>query len=124
MTTAIYTIGYQKMTQDELVAELHACGVEILVDVRSKPYSRKKAFNKPALENRLSVSGIRYRWAGQHLGGFSEIKENAIADLADLAGRKTVCIMCMEADPDQCHRSYEIGRRLADYGVGVHHLVK
>jgi len=30
--------------------------------------------------------------------------------------------MCMEADPEKCHRKTEIGRRIEAYGDRVEHL--
>ena len=122
----IYTIGYQKMKDiDELVEILKAHEIEILIDVRSRPYGRKVAFNKKKLIEQLTAHGIRYKWAGQRLGGFSSIADEDIARLAEWQKDKTTCIMCMEADPDQCHRKNEIGARLAKHHqVQAHHLVR
>ncbi|MGM0454428.1 MAG: DUF488 family protein [Thermodesulfobacteriota bacterium] len=119
----IYTIGYQNITADQLIDHLRQNAVDVLIDVRSKPFSRKKAFNKRALEKRLSDAGIAYRWWGDKLGGFSTIHETAIRSLAAFASDKTVCLMCMEADPDQCHRKNEIARRLAGQDVIARHIL-
>ena len=35
---------------------------------------------------------------------------------------KIACLMCMEADPDRCHRKTEISRRLQPHGIVVMHL--
>lgn len=123
MKASVYTIGYQKLSLQAMIAELKACGIDTLLDVRSKPYSRKKDFNRKNLEKILPAAGIQYMWVGDWLGGFSKISEKSIHHLAEYAESCTACLMCMEADPDQCHRSYEIGRRLAAYDVGAHHLV-
>ena len=120
--TAIYTIGYQRLTPVQLIGLLNEHGVELLIDVRSRPFSRVKGFNKKVVAAALEEAGIGYQWAGDHLGGFSEIYEQAIAGLAETARRNTVCLMCMEADPDRCHRKTEIARRLSDYGISAHHI--
>jgi hypothetical protein len=36
---------------------------------------------------------------------------------------RAICIMCMEANPDHCHRKTEIARRLAETGVQVDHIL-
>ena len=42
--TKIFTVGYERRSGEELLAELLALGIEILVDVREKPISRKPDF--------------------------------------------------------------------------------
>ncbi len=56
----IYTIGYQGVNIDEFVKCLKNNGIEILADVRQRPYSRKAGFSKQALSSRLSEVGIAY----------------------------------------------------------------
>ncbi|MDY6894749.1 MAG: DUF488 domain-containing protein [Thermotogota bacterium] len=120
----MYSIGYQGISAEKLEEILTVKKVTHLVDVRSKPYSRwKKEFNKPALERRFENSGITYLWGGKTLGGLSPISEDAIRRLAEFDKGRTVCIMCMEKDPAKCHRSSEIGRRIAAYGIKIDHLV-
>ena len=97
-------------------------GIIILLDVRSRPYGRKSSFNKKNLENSLPIAGIEYNWAGKTLGGFSEIDEDDIKKLAIWQKGRIACLMCMEADPDRCHRKNEIARRLKKYGVSVNHI--
>ena len=119
----IYTTGYQNLrTLAELIEQLKMHRVELLLDVRSKPYSRNAAFRKETIERNFVESGIFYRWMGRSLGGFSEISESAIKNLVELQKDKRVCLMCMEADLDKCHRKREIARRLEAYGVMVTHL--
>lgn len=119
----IYTIGYQTLTAARLILLLREHGVTHLIDVRSKPFSRFAAFNKKAIAARLHEAAIHYEWAGDRLGGFSDINEEAISQLAETARHNTVCLICMEADPDRCHRKTEIARRLHRYNVPVHHIV-
>ena len=118
----IYSIGYQKLDQKTLIEILKAHQVEVLVDVRSRPYGRKPVFNRNAMERWLPAAGIEYLWKGDILGGFAPIEEEAIKWLADFGRERIVCIMCMEADPEKCHRKMEIGRRLQGFELGVKHL--
>ena len=120
----IYTIGYQNLqTGEQLAKILQKNGITHLLDVRSRPYSRKPAFNKNRLEKVLPANGIEYRWLGDKLGGFSAIEEKHIKVLAHWSRDRTGCLMCMEADPDKCHRKTEIARRLKEYCVIVDHIL-
>ena len=117
-------IEYQNLKNSEILKNLlQEKGIKILLDVRSKPYSRKHAFNKKKLELLLPAVGIQYMWAGKTLGGFSEIDEVDIRKLAFWQKDKIACLMCMEANPDQCHRKSEISKRLKNYGVSVDHIL-
>ena len=119
----IYTIGYQGKTIDQLIDSLKARSVELLVDVRSRPYGRKKEFNRESLHRSLSENRICYIWAGETLGGFGKIDDSAIHSLALLVEDTTICIMCMEKDHQKCHRSYEIARRVMEqHGIIAIHI--
>ena len=121
-TSVIYSIGYQKLDQKTLIEILKAHQVEVLVDVRSRPYGRITVFNRNAMQRWLPEAGIDYLWKGDILGGFAPIEEDAIRWLADFGRERTVCIMCMEANPEKCHRKTEIARRIEAYGVSVEHI--
>lgn len=119
----LYSIGYQNLKNIETLQNiLQEKGINILLDVRSRPYGRKSSFNKKNLETFLPVVGIEYSWTGITLGGFSKIDEDDIKKLAKWQKGKIACLMCMEADPDRCHRNNEIARRLKKYGVQVNHI--
>jgi uncharacterized protein (DUF488 family) len=116
----LYSIGYQKFkSAEEMVIVLKHHKVTHLVDVRSRPYSRKKEFNKNRLKN---VEGLKYIWMGDCLGGFADIDEKDIQSLEVWQKERIGCLMCMEADPDQCHRKTEISKRLEKYNVQVTHI--
>ena len=120
----LYSIGYQNLIDAEMLQKImQEKGINILLDVRSRPFSRKNAFSKKNLEVSLPAAGIQYKWAGQTLGGFSEIDEVDIKKLASWQKDKAACLMCMEADPDRCHRKNEIAKRLKKYGVQVDHII-
>ncbi len=119
----LYSIGYQRLkdveTLQSILMEHH---VKFRLDVRSKPYSRKHAFNKKSLEAEFSKTGISYKWAGKTLGGFSRIDESHIKRLADWQKVRVACLMCMEADPMACHRHIVIAKRLKKYGISASHI--
>src|ERR1700683_3892464 len=56
----LLTIGYEGCTIDDVLAELKAAGVKLLVDVRAVPRSRKPGFSKRQLAAGLDAEGIAY----------------------------------------------------------------
>jgi len=89
--------------------------VDTLVDLREKPYSRKKEFSKIALMDVLRKAGIDYKWMGNVLGGLTISKEKWIVgceQLAKMAQNQTIVMMCLEADYRKCHRK-EVAEMLA-----------
>lgn len=114
----IFTIGYQGRSLQEVLEQIQVHGIELLVDVRSKPYGRRVEFNRKAME--ASVPG--YCWMGDRLGGFAEITDQSVADLAELARSKRVLLMCMEKDPVECHRGYDLAVRLRAHCLEAVHL--
>jgi uncharacterized protein (DUF488 family) len=134
----LLTIGYQGRDPAELVAALEAHGVEVLVDVRDRPVSRKKGFSKHALEELLSAHGIAYvharelgnpktnRDAG---GGLATVLENYEAWMAErwddafemlgpMIEDRRVCLLCLERDPQECHRTIVAREMMARLGAG------
>jgi len=130
----IFTIGYQGWRSHELVVELKTHNVEMLIDVRSRPYSKKAEFNKPFISKTMEEAGISYRWAGRWLGGmqgdltYDQIRElekyqEALGRLVErIKTGQVICIMCMERNPFQCHRLGLIGVDLEKRDVQVIHL--
>jgi uncharacterized protein (DUF488 family) len=116
----IYSIGYQKLTIARLIEVMTDRGVNLLIDLRCKPYGRLKDFNRNAL---VKIFGNRYSWQGETLGGFcGPVAKEAIESLSKLSG--SVLIMCMEHDPLKCHRYQDIAKRLLeDYTIDVIHIM-
>ncbi|RED22401.1 uncharacterized protein DUF488 [Rhodopseudomonas thermotolerans] len=54
--TTVYTIGYEGTDIDRFVATLKAVGVEVLVDVRALPLSRKKGCQSALDRDPVSAS--------------------------------------------------------------------
>lgn len=66
----IYTIGHSNHEWRDFLALLHRYGIEMLVDVRSAPYSRySPQFNRESLAPSLEAKSIGYAFAGEYLGG-------------------------------------------------------
>jgi uncharacterized protein (DUF488 family) len=124
----IFTIGYEGSTVPDFVATLRQAGVERVIDVRALPLSRRPGFSKTPLRGALEVAGIEYvhlkalgtpsegrtaARAGRHsdmariYAGQLELPE-AIAQSAqmlELAREKPSALMCMERNPEHCHRT-------------------
>ena len=120
----LYSIGYEGMKSVSLLVEkLKRKQITTLIDVRSKPFSRKPGFSKTALKTALEKAGLFYKWLGKDLGGFRKIDEEHIRALALWQKERKACLMCLERNPAECHRDYVIAKRLKKYDVEVHHIL-
>jgi len=133
---SIKTIGHSNHPIERFVTLLKAGSVERLVDVRSMPWSRRwPQFGRERLAKSLAEAGIAYAWEGEALGGKPktgggyeesaarpEFKDAIGRLIADRAGT-TLCLMCAEKEPLDCHRTVLVSRRLAERGVAVEHLL-
>jgi uncharacterized protein (DUF488 family) len=129
----IKTIGHSIHPIERFVDLLKNGGVELLVDVRSMPYSRRHPhFGKERLAKSLDAAGIAYAWEGAALGGkggsYTEaaarpVFSEALDRLIDRSQSTTVCLMCAEKEPLDCHRTVLVSRRLAERGVAIEHLL-
>jgi uncharacterized protein (DUF488 family) len=124
----IFTIGYEKATQAEVIAALEAAGVKRLIDVRAIPASRRPGFSKNILAVSLAEHGIDYvhlKALGTPAEGREAARKGRHADLVRiyagqlelpeamaqaarmlaLAEEKPSALLCYERDPSTCHRS-------------------
>jgi uncharacterized protein (DUF488 family) len=142
---AICTIGYEGGTVDAFIRALRDAGVELVLDIRAAPVSRKKGFSKNQLAAHLAEAGIGYR----HLRGLGTPKRGreaarggdvesferifhehmeepeALLDLGEaiaLAQAQPVCLLCLERDPEHCHRMIVGDRMVEQTGQSLHHL--
>lgn len=142
---SLFTIGYEKRTPADMVAELQQHGVERVVDVRELPLSRRRGFSKSPLSELLGAAGIKYEHVralgnpkplrdkyrgGDVDAGASEYRAHlhngsysALVELADSLDAMPTCILCFEADHELCHRDV-IAEAVVerDAGVSVIHL--
>lgn len=142
--TTIWTIGYENIGQGDLIACLKNAKVELLVDVRELPNSRRAGFSKNILAGGLTESGIGYRHikalgtpkAGRDASKRGDITtmraiiaekldtpeaQLALRETADLAQGKRICLMCLEHDWRVCHRA-DVAERLKAFGCEAVHL--
>jgi uncharacterized protein (DUF488 family) len=135
MPEAMFTIGYQGASLEHLIQTLAAAEVEVLLDTRETPMSRRPEFRGPVLASALSAAGIRYvsvralgapkalralapsdwaRFAEGYRDRLRLVREELERILPIIDGER-VCLFCFEADPGACHRSllaHEIERLL------------
>ena len=127
----VFTLGHSTRSEQEFLEILQHFGIELLVDVRALPGSRRfPHFDKESLCKTLQAQGIGYFHA-KNLGGLrkavpgSSLNEawrnksfRAYADymqqadfeegvemLLEEARTCTLVLMCAEAVPWRCHRS-------------------
>src|SRR5215210_1512284 len=68
--TRILTVGHSSLLMEAFLARLCRYEVEVLVDIRSAPFSAYcPRFNRPDLRVALAGKGIHYSFAGGALGG-------------------------------------------------------
>ncbi len=66
----ILTIGHSNHDVIAFLEILNRHNVEVLVDIRSDPYSRYASqFNKSDFERQVEAAGITYRYSGAYVGG-------------------------------------------------------
>jgi uncharacterized protein (DUF488 family) len=141
----LFTIGYEKARQVDVIAALTAAGVKILIDVRDRPISRRPGFSKNQLAAAAEAAGMRYVGL-KALGTPPEGREAnhkrewdrfwrivddklktaeaelALQQAAATASDASSCLICYEADPRICHRS-RVAEILAErHGFTVRHL--
>ena len=56
----LYTIGYEKALQRDVLTALTEAGVATLIDVRDRPISRRPGFSKRQLAAAIEDAGMRY----------------------------------------------------------------
>jgi hypothetical protein len=80
-STEIYTIGHSNHTVENLLALLREHAIEVVVDVRSQPYSRHVPyFNREPLARFLREQGLTYEHRGDRLGGRPMDESSLLAD--------------------------------------------
>ncbi|MCS7173452.1 MAG: DUF488 domain-containing protein [Armatimonadetes bacterium] len=125
----VHTIGHSTRPLEGFLDLLEAHRIEILVDVRRWPTSRRfPYFRREALSEALRNRGIGYVWRGD-LGGYrtpqpgspntgwrvgafrayadfmlTEVFAHILRELEALAAMHRMVLMCAEASPWRCHR--------------------
>lgn len=135
----IFTVGYEGLQLDEFIEMLATEGIELVVDVRQLPLSRKRGFSKTPLAGALQTSEIEYRHI-RALGAPREIRnelkqdgdwdsyrcsyeqlvlnrqEQQLEVVSRMAAKRKTALMCFERDPAACHRTL-IAERMRELGL-------
>lgn len=126
----IWTIGHSTRDLEEFFHLLKTFGIELLVDVRHYPGSRKfPQYNKENMASALPQNGFEYQhivelggrrkadpdskndaWRLASFRGYADYMETnefktALNDLEEIASKQRTAIMCSEAVWWSCHRS-------------------
>jgi uncharacterized protein (DUF488 family) len=142
----IFTIGHSVRSIEEFIALLKSHAIELVVDVRTVPRSRRNPqFAIDAMPQSLAAADIAYRhmpslgglrhprrdsendgWRNPSFRGFADYMQTAefdagLNEVIALAGKQRLAIMCAEAVPWRCHRSL-IADALTVRGISVKHI--
>jgi len=144
----LLTVGHGTASQDALTALLVGAGVELVVDVRTAPGSRRHPHVARAeLERWLPAAGVGYRWSPD-LGGFRKPPPEspdvawrepmfrgyaawmrtapfraALAQVLGEAAERRTAVLCSEAVWWRCHRRLVADAVVLLHGVPVRHLM-
>lgn len=143
----VFTVGHSTRSLSEFLKLLKAHGIRRVADVRSIPRSRQTPqFNQTSLARKLRRAGVAYihlkklggrrhttkasvnlGWHNASFRGFADYMQTpeftaGIAQLVDLARKRSTAIMCAEAVPWRCHRSL-IGDALLARHIEVEDLL-
>lgn len=135
---SLYTFGYEGLHLEQFIARMHEVGVETVVDVRQLPLSRKRGFSKRGFASELAARGINYvhvpllgcpksirdayknnqDWAAYVCAFETYLKTQTVElrELAKLARTTSACLVCFEADYNQCHRTF-VARATRRFGA-------
>jgi uncharacterized protein (DUF488 family) len=138
-----FTIGHSNHTIEAWIALLRQNSVEVVVDVRSSPYSKYvPQFDRELMKPALEEAGIHYLYLGKELGGrpanpdyydakghviYGKLSEDplfkeGIVRLETGLEKFRITLVCGEEDPGKCHRRLLIGRVLTERGHTMLHI--
>ncbi len=132
--TAVFTIGHSTHDVATFQKLLTDNAIEVVVDVRSAPYSRHvPQFNKKDAQAAIVDAGVKYIFMGDSIGGkptdsefldlsgkviysklaASKVFQHGLNRLAKgLQGGWLIALMCSEENPLKCHRHLLIANEL------------
>lgn len=141
----IATIGYEGCVVGAVMATLRTAGIDLLIDVRAVPLSRKPGFSKRQLAASLDEAGIAYVHL-QSLGTpkpgrdaaraghpermevifrdhmTSDRAQAALAEAKTLVQERRACLLCFERDHMKCHRRLVAEMIATQTGQPIAHL--
>ena len=133
----VLTVGHAELTWADFLRIMRPYQIEVLVDVRTYPYSDGVPwFNRDQLEHLARREGWEYIWLGSSLGPLTEAgrvdylaKETearyrrGIAQLLDIAAERRTCLFGTQANPLSSHRHHLIAQTLLHHDVAVDHIL-
>jgi uncharacterized protein (DUF488 family) len=140
----IYTIGYGNLPFIDLLNILVKFNIMILVDIRSRPFSRHRpAYQKRNLEQAVINAGMKYLYLGDKLGGMPEDRRfydslgnvdygileeepkylDGINQIMELSRERDISLLCAEAEPERCHRALLVSETLWKKGIESLHIL-
>ncbi len=123
----IFTIGQGKKDLDSFLKAIKNYKIDLIVDLRSRPYSKIVYFQSRELKNILKKEHIKYFYLGDKLGGeiikpvFTKYSGNlddilvnntfreGLKILWNLRKNYKIGLFCAEEDPLECHRFLCVG---------------
>lgn len=150
MSARLLTIGHGTSDRPELTRRLHEAGIEVLVDIRRFPGSRRNPdVSRDALEKWLPDEKVEYVWE-ERLGGRRRVPEDAgdtdawwrveafrayaaytrtaefgaaLTEVVERAHDATVAVMCSEFVWWRCHRRLVSDAAVLLHGLPVEHVM-
>lgn len=142
---AVFTAGFSNLCPERFLNNLRTYDIQVLVDVRSRPFARHTPhFNRDEIETLSTRAGLRYLYLGRELGGipndpsFYDPQGYVLYDriaaqpwfeqgirqvMSDLHQGRRLALTCAEDDPRHCHRRLLVGRVLRERGIGLAHIL-
>lgn len=125
---AVFTAGYEGRSVDSFLNLLVQSGIQRLIDVRRNPIARRYGFHRSTLSrlcNRLEIKYVHIPTLGiasdkrrelnsaadyralfaDYRSGTLREETKAIREVSSLVMERPSVLVCMEKDPEFCHRS-------------------
>ena len=145
--TTLYTIGYQGRSLADLIHRLQQVGVDAVIDVRLRNTSHLAGYTKKAdlafllqegfgiayehhpelapTDEILDMYRADHDWAGYEVRFKALLAKRKVETVGReiLSRYQAPCLLCLEADPDKCHRHLVVARWAAHMpGLRIVHL--
>ncbi len=122
----LFTSGYEGLELEDFIEQLKENNVQVLIDIRERPLSRKKGFSKKSLTEALALENIDYLHL-KELGSPSELrkklredkdysyffeefsnylssKSESLLEVLEVIQNSISCLLCYEKRHEECHR--------------------
>jgi uncharacterized protein (DUF488 family) len=131
----LFTIGYQGLSIDNFTKTLQQNKINMVIDIRERPFSRIKDFSRNNLRDHLALSNIEYSHLKQlgspqnlrdkvkidhdytyffkHYEIYLDGQSETLLQLSNFLNDKIICLLCLEKDPEICHRKI-VARKLTE----------